>query len=125
MGVNSYPSTEYKYAELIQTLEDYKYGTDVKCSILSIMPLLTKDMIINTDDYQNLNNIMNLDKSKLIADKINICNYVNIKIPKEYYIAKYENEDPYQGYKGDKFVIMPISGNINNYVVVGRSEQIG
>lgn len=124
MAVNYYASSDYKYSEVIKTLQDYRYGTNVPCTIPSLMSLLNKDKIIDTTTYLNTSNIMNKNTNS-IMNNINFtsCNYINIFIPTSYCETYYEGGlDLSSGRKGDEYIITFVGGNIKNCVVIGRNK---
>lgn len=122
---NYYIDSDYRYTEIVKTLERFEYDTMVKCSILSLMALMDKDKPIDNINRLTGKNIMNKDKSRFkFPSTFQSCNYINIYIP-----SRYANKDEYDnhsktyiGQKGTQFIITLVGGNSNNYRVIERYD---
>lgn len=110
--------------EICVALQDFIYGGKVKVAVPSIQPLLDSSKITETQNKINLSNLMNKDKNGFnIKNKECKCvNYISVLIPEELY--RYRNECSkllkYRGFKGEKFAITFLGGNLDKPFILGR-----
>lgn len=102
------------YTEMVVTLEDFEYGTEVKCSIPSLI----------IEGVQKVNkkakSIMNKNEDLLGLNKdIEVYNYINLFIPKAY---ANNPGNPEHGKKGTKFIISFVGGGQQMYTICGRLQ---
>lgn len=104
--------------EICIALEDYSYGTIIKAAIPALNPLLDKEDVKTIDNKIYKKNIVNRDTSyfSIANDKCTSSNYVNIFIPE--YMSNTDNTNA--GFKGDKFAISFIGGDLDQPVVLRR-----
>lgn len=112
---NFYENSEMNLPEKIIALENFRYGTYVKCSIPALTPFLDNKLITSNTERQNVNSIENKDYRKLEIGEYSNCNYIKVFIPK-----LLEDNEEGIGYKGDCFVGVFVGGDINKISVVGR-----
>lgn len=110
---NLYTLTDMTHSEMVIALEDFEYGSKVKCYIPSLMPLLNKDKIVEEKLRVNSMNIHNKNLSILGIGKYTSCNYVELFVPNNI-------SDSKTGSKGDKFAAVFLGGDINRCVIIGR-----
>ena len=128
---NYYNNIDYKYSEIVITVEDFVYDSFVKCYLPSMMSLSEFNSPAN--GKINTNNIMNENINALGISRYVPTNYINIFIPKElanidnltdfvYNQSKTEDKLSYipMGKKNEKFIAVFVGGNINNCKVIGR-----
>lgn len=112
---NFYENSEMRLPEKVIALEDFTYGSYVKCSIPALTPFLENKLVTFNTERLNTSNIENKDYSKLEISTYSNCNYVRVFIPK-----LLEDNEEGIGHKGDSFVCIFIGGDINKISVVGR-----
>ena len=109
--------------EICIALEDFTYGNNVKVSIPTLNPLMKQDNIVMVKNKINKKNIMNKDKSYFnnINNSCFSTNYLSLLIPEELYRHS-GNEYPssYKGYKGEKFAVSFIGGDLDQPIVLRR-----
>lgn len=115
---NTYNSTTIANDQIGIALEDFLYGEKAKISIPSLIPFYSGEDEDNQKETINKKNIMN-KKQLSFNSKAVSCNYIEIDIPKELYRPG-SSIIPYQGYKGDKFVVSFLGGNIDYPIVLRR-----
>lgn len=79
--MNNYDQ-DCQYTEIVETVEDYVFGSYVQCTIPTIMALL--DTSYKTTSKINTKNIMNKNKDVLGITSYKPSAYISIFIPKEY-----------------------------------------
>lgn len=119
-----YNTTDMNYTELAITLEDFTYGTEVKITIPSLLPLVDlKNEPISNTYYLSNRNIVNKDKYKLHVGSCTKSNYITISVPKD--LCPCLGVDPkcnHKGTKGQKFIVSFIGGNINKPILYRRVD---
>lgn len=128
---NYYIGNDYKYNEIIETLEDYIYGSYTKCTIPSILALANRNSIKN--GKIDTTNIMNKDIKSLGISSYTPQQYISVFIPKDifnsedlkefiYKQSKSEEELDFTpiGKKGDKFIATFVGGDITKCNIIGR-----
>lgn len=126
--------------EYITTLEPYTYGSNVKCTIPTLLPMLDKSNVVEEKNKVFDFNLMNKDKSLVKLDRYTSSNYINVYIPKKLAPIKFCKDSKsfskisdcnctpctcgldLNGKKGDKFVVMFVGGDIKNIRVIERLE---
>lgn len=122
---NYYTDSDCKYSEIVIAMEDFSYGTYVKCTIPSILTF-TGSEVNEKESKLNTSNIMNKNKEALGISSYNSCNYINIFIPKQF--APIDDFHKHIHNDIDKHVglIQPILGghiHINNPDIGNRVED--
>lgn len=112
---NFYDNSEMNLPEKVIALEDFKYGSYVKCSIPALTPFLPNNFVTSNTERQNTNSIENKDYKKLEISSYSNCNYIKIFIP----LLLSDNEENI-GRKGDCFVGIFVGGDLNKISIVGR-----
>lgn len=79
--MNNYDQ-DCQYTEIVETVEDYVFGSYVQCNIPTVMALL--DTSYKTTSKINTKNIMNKNKDILGITSYKPSAYISIFIPKEY-----------------------------------------
>lgn len=143
---NFYEKTDMIYPEKIIALEDFKYGTMVKCSIPILTPFLNASNIKDESIKLFKNNIDNRDVSLLGIDRYNSCNFIELFIPKnlckgykcnipvsddckccrENLDLCLEHECKHhicEGKQGEEFVGIFVGGDINKCSIIGRYDD--
>ena len=115
---NFYEKTDMRYPEKAIALEDFEYGTMVKCSIPILTPFIDKNNIKENSIRLFKNKIANINKDILGIDRYNSCNYIELFIPKD--LCK-NNEN--KGFKGEEFVCIFLGGDINKCSIIARSDN--
>lgn len=111
---NFYKNLELNSTEFAIALEDYEYGSSVKCHIPSLMPFMTNKEIIEEKRRVSPSNIRNKNLELLGIGKYTSCNYIELHVP------ALISEGEIKGKKGDKFIITFIAGDINKCNIIGR-----
>lgn len=79
--MNNYDQ-DCQYTEIVETVEDYVFGSYVQCTIPTVMALL--DTSYKTTSKINTKNIMNKNKDILGITSYKPSAYISVFIPKEY-----------------------------------------
>lgn len=119
---NSYVDATMNNLEIGLALEDFVYGGKVNVVIPSLTPYMDKDKIATSKNKINKKNIMNKDVGALGLTECESCNYLTLDIPLELYRYYHicSKRLTYHGYKGEKFLIQFIGGDINQPVIIRR-----
>lgn len=79
--MNNYDQ-DCQYTEIVETVEDYVFGSYVQCTIPTVMALL--DTSYKATSKINTKNIMNKNKEVLGITSYKPSSYISVFIPKEY-----------------------------------------
>lgn len=114
---NFYEKSDMIYSEKVIAMEDFEYGTMVKCSIPILTPFISTVAPEVKTTRLIKNKIDNKDVDILGINKYTSCNYIELFIPKD--LCK---NDENKGYKNEEFVGIFIGGDINKCSIIGRYE---
>lgn len=112
---NFYEDSDMTLPEKVVALENFRYGSYVKCSIPTLTPFLNNSSVSHKSERLNTSKIENKDYKKLEISQYSSCNYISVFIPK----SLQTNEEGI-GYKGECFVGIFVGGDINKISIVGR-----
>ncbi|MGL5751122.1 MAG: hypothetical protein ACRCXT_11380 [Paraclostridium sp.] len=96
--------------ERIITIEDFTYGSTVKCIIPTLMPLI--------DDIKSIKvtpSINNKDSNGIQSGVYTCTNYINLEIPS--YLCENDNM---MGKKGEIFIGIFLGGDIHKCKIVSK-----
>lgn len=110
-----YNTSTMIFTEIAIALDDFIYGENAKITIPALLPMVNKDEPTNTVSYLNNSIIINKHKDELYVDKCIKSNYIDLYVPKEL-----SPDNTYKGYKGQKFVVNFIGGDINKPFIYRR-----
>lgn len=112
---NNYNSCTIVNDQIGIAVEDFEYGSMVPIRLPSLVPFYSKN---SARTSIKTNNIMNVNKLKFNS-QASSQDYIMLYIPKELYRPD-SSPIPYKGYKGDKFVITFLGGNIEKPIALRR-----
>lgn len=121
---NFYDKLEFQYSEKVIAIEDFLYGTMVKCVIPTLMPFIDQNKSSLSSSIRIDKNM--IDNKKLNGLDINQCTtteYIEIYIP-DYLGVTCSSDDMTgthsHGTKGTEFTAIFVGGDINNCKVIAK-----
>lgn len=115
---NFYEKSDMVYPEKVIAMENFTYGTMVKCSIPVLFPFINTDKPSTQSERLIKNKIDNKNLELLGISKYNNCNYIELFIPKDLCRNEFNI-----GYKGEEFVGIFVGGDINKCSIIGRVDE--
>lgn len=115
---NFYEKSDMIYPEKIIAMEDFTYGTMVKCTIPVLFPFMDTNRIKKDSEKLIKNKIDNRNLDLLGISRYNSCNYIELFIPKDLCRNEFNI-----GYKGEEFVGIFVGGDINKCSIIGRFDE--
>lgn len=112
---NFYEKSDMILPEKVITLEDFKYGTYVKCAIPALTPFLDISSPVSNKEKLTDSKIENKNPKDLNISNYSNSNFIKIFIPK-----LLDDTEEGEGKKGDCFIGVFVGGDINKISIVGR-----
>lgn len=118
----SYNNSTIITNEIGIAMEDFTYGGYVKLQLPSLTPFVNPSTPLSDIRTINTSNILNMNPENLQFTPCQSNNFLEISVPEELYRYKnYHDKIPtYKGYRGEKFLVSFIGGDINKPVIVRR-----
>ncbi len=115
---NFYEKSDMIYPEKVVAMEDFTYGSMVKCTIPVLFPFIDTDIPKNQSERLFKNKIDNKNLNLLNISRYNSSNYIELFIPRD--LCRNEHNI---GYKGEEFVGIFVGGDINKCSIIGRYDE--
>lgn len=115
---NFYEKSDMLYPEKIVAMEDFEYGTMVKCTIPVLFPFINTNIVENKSEKLFKGKLDNKDLNMININRYNSCNYIELFIPRGL-----SRNIEHKGRKGEEFVGIFIGGDINKCSIIGRYDE--
>lgn len=126
-----YDKNTSDFTEIAIAVGKYTYGKKAKVTIPALLPLVPADKAYKETDETDDDNLFNRDPSDLDLGNVTETNYVELLVPKylcpcygaETYGETEATKCSHKGYKGDKFLVTFVGGDINNPIIYRRYDD--